>query len=244
MRTKEAMLLVSALALITVISYSSSRLGAIVKNYSQEGIMHEKVLEYKPLNATGESSELNQNIASLKEVYPDVVGWLSIPGTNIDYPFAKGSDNDYYLHQDLDKNWSLAGTIFMDYRNDSSFSDFSTLIFGHNMKNGSMFGTIKAFDDEAFFRRNNTGTIFLLDKTYEVEFIAFIVTKANDEIIYNSESIKSDADKEEFLDYIKSSARYYKDTNLSVEDTFITISTCNYEFNNARMVLVGKIKEI
>jgi sortase B len=239
-----------ALVLIAVISYSAYQLWGINRNYAQEAEMHSRIQQYSPVLRASSSSDshvpdeepviVNQSIIDLQARYPDVVGWLTIPNTQIDYPFVRGNDNDYYLHLDLDQNWSSSGTIFMDYRNSKDFSDFNTIIFGHNMRNGSMFGTLQNFNDQNFFDTNRTGTIFLANKTYEVEFIAFAVVKLDDAIVYNP-NISTETDKITFLDHVKNIARHYRDVDITANDRIITLSTCNYEFNDARMVLIGRI---
>ena len=183
---------------------------------------------------------VNQSIVDMQIKYSDAVGWLTIPNTLIDYPFVQANDNNHYLHTDLDQRWSQAGTIFMDYRNSNDFSDFNTIIFGHNMKNGSMFGSMQKFDNPGFFDSNKTGTIFLADMTYELEIIAFAVIKPDDTGIYNP-YITTEADRIAFLDYVKSVARHYRYADITPDDRFITLSTCNYEFNDARMVIIARI---
>ena len=247
------------IVLVAVIGYSGFKLQDIRQEYTREAEMHSRLLQYRPqptmhvtsasLTPSTEFAELpeqptqlvvNQSLIDLQAVYPDIVGWLTIPNTQIDYPFVQSHDNDFYLRRDLDQNVAQAGTIFMDYRNNSDFSDFNTIIFGHNMRNGSMFGTIKNFNDQTFFDTNRTGTIFLANEIYEIEIMAFAVIKPDDRIIYNP-NIATKEDKLIFLEYVKGTARYYKDISVTATDRIVTFSTCSYEFNDARMVIIGKL---
>jgi len=239
----------TALVLSVVIGYSGYQLWNINQKYAQEAEMHSRLMPYRPtpqvplaFGSSGSSDApiINQSIIDLQAKYPDAVGWLTIPNTKIDHSFVQGDNNDYYLHLDLDKSQSPAGTIFMDYRNSKDFSDFNTIIFGHNMRNGSMFGTLQNFNDQNFFDANKIGIIFLAGKTYEIEFIAFAAIQPNDAIIYNPH-IATEEDKAAFLSHTKSIARYYRHIDITTNDRVITLSTCNYEFNNARMVLIGRI---
>ena len=244
MKINKILLLSAALVLVAVIGYSGYQLQDINRGYAQEAQMHSRVLRLRPTPRVDPAApNENREILDLQAEFSDVVGWLSIPNTRIDYPFVQGKDNDFYLHLDLDQNWAAAGTIFMDYRNRPDFSDFSTILFGHHMRNGSMFAALQRFDDPAFFQANDTGTIFLADKTYEIRFMAFAVIEPNDVVIYNP-VISSDEDKIAFLEHVRSTARYYRDINATANDRIITLSTCNYEFYNARMVLVGMLTEI
>lgn len=260
MKLKQILFSGIVLILIAIIGFSGYQLWDIHRNNAQESTMHDRLLTYRPTpqtspQTTWQTSPLfdvddnpgscaapvaNQSIIDLREKYPDVIGWLYIANTRIDYPFAQAHDNEYYLHRDLDRNRSTAGTIFMDYRNSNDFSDFNTIIYGHNMRNGSMFGTLENFNDLNFFNTNVTGTIFLANETFEIEFMAFAVIKPNDAVIYNP-NITTEADKIIFFDHIRNTARYYRDINITTNDRVITLSTCNYEFNNARMVLIGRI---
>ena len=232
-----------------MIAYSGYQLWLIVDNNAKEATMHELVLPYRPSlpSATpgGASSapRTNQRIVELQAKFPGAVGWLTVPGTRIDYPFAQASDNDFYLHRSLDKRYLYAGTLFMDHQNSKDFSDFNTLIYGHHMKNRSMFGDLQKFTERNFFDSNKTGTVFLANKTYKVSFFAFAVIKPDDANIYDP-TISTDADKADFLAHLKSASRYYRDLGVGPDDHIITLSTCNYEFDNARMVLVGKLTEI
>lgn len=87
----------------------------------------------------------------LKKINDDITGWIHVPGTEIDYPVARGSDNSYYLKHGIDKKRSARGSLFMDYRNLGIGQDFNTVIYGHNMKDGSMFGDLVKYKEASFF---------------------------------------------------------------------------------------------
>jgi len=225
-----------AFCFAAVIVYSGYRIWAIQADYKKEADMRGAVMEYRPEDQPG-GEAANQSILHLQEKYPDVVGWLTVPNTNIDYPFAQSKDNDYYLRRDLNGSYAVAGTIFMDCRCEPDFTSKNTIIYGHHMKNGSMFGTLKSFNDKAFFDANKYGTIHLPHDTLTLEFFAYIVidpVKENE--IYNP--VLSDT----YFDYIKQKARHYRDVGLTGEDRIVTLSTCAYEFDNARMVLLARVR--
>jgi len=205
--------------------------------------------ELNNLNNLNKLKELSdsQDIANLKkgehsgnrfvydlqnEVNKNIAGWLVIPGTNIDYAFARAADNDFYLKRDLYGDNSAAGSLFMDFRCIEDFSDSNTIIYGHNMKNRSMFGDLRLFSDEAFFETNLLGTVFLNDDTYTLEFFAYMVVKDDDIIIYDPA-----ADQSEFIEYVKKNARQYREP--ATISAIVTLSTCSYESDGARMVLLA-----
>ena len=263
MKIRRFLLIVVACALLVLIGYSGLQLWEIYQVGTQEAALHSRLMQYRPPEqepisakfvpdpafetlpelAPDAAPRINQSIVDLQATYSEAVGWLTIPNTRVDYPFAQGESNATYLRMDLDQRPSAAGTLFMDFRNSRGFSDFNTIIFGHHMKNGSMFGTLQQFNSQTFFDANRTGTIFLADKTYEITFIAFAVIAPDDAVIYNP-VIETDADAVAFLDHVRRIARYYRNVGATVDDRFVTLSTCNYEFDDARMVLIGRLTEI
>jgi len=235
--------------LFSVIAYSGYQLYLIQHNNADEAKNHDRLMEYRPALPSADENgaitepKVNQKIVDLQAKYPDAVGWITVPNTKIDYPFAQAADNNFYLHRDLDKQYLFAGTVFMDHRNRRDFSDFNTVLFGHHMKNRSMFGDLQKFNDQAFFDANKTGTIFLADKTYTIEFFAFIVLKPSDAVIYDP-TVSDPVDEAAFLAHAKDKARFYRDIGVTTSNRIVTLSTCNYEFNDARMVLLGRLVEM
>jgi len=220
-----------ALLFATLLCYSAYRVWDIGKDYSAEAEMHKLVLEYKPQPA----ESVNQSVIDLREQYPDVAGWLTVPNTNIDYPFVRYKDNDFYLRRDLNGGDAMAGTLFIDYRCEGDFTSRNTIIYGHNMKNGSMFGTLKAFAENDFFAANTSGAIYLPRETLALAFFAYLVVDHADREIYSVDT------GEGYLAYVEKNARQYRDIGLAEGDRLVTLSTCSYEFNNARMVLLAKV---
>ena len=105
-------------------------------------------------------------------------------------------------------------------------------------KQESVFQTAR---DQDFFEANQTGTIFLADRTYTAEFFAFLVIRSDDKVIYGMNDNAASAAA--FLEYIHENARYYRDSGIAPEDSFVTLSTCAYEFTDARMVLIGRLTQ-
>ena len=231
---------VLVLVFIAVISYGSCQLLKINADYAKEAEIYRIVLKYKPEDTHEQVSSHteiveNQSVIDLKVQYPDAVGWLTIPNAGVDHPFVQYSDNDYYLYRDINGTYASAGTIFVDYRCKKDFSSRNTIIYGHHMKNGSMFGNLSAFSNPNFFNDNKSGTIYLPNDTLMLEFFAYMVIHPGDKEIYNT--VPGDT----YFDYLKQNARHYRDIGLTDNDRIVTFSTCSYEFNDARMVLLAKI---
>ena len=214
--------------------FSGWKLWGAMQDYKNEADMHKNVLEFKPL----EDEIFNQSVIDLQAKYPDAIGWLTVPGTKIDYPFVWHEGNDYYLRRDLDGKYATAGTLFLDYRCAPDFSAQNTIIYGHHMKNGSMFGTLKAFADKEFFDKNAIGTIYLPHENLKLEIFAYLVVKHTDGEIYNVDL------SENYFEYVRQNARQYRELGLAMGDRIVTLSTCSYEFQNARTVLLARATTI
>ncbi len=118
---------------------------------------------------------------TLKSVNPEVIGWIYVEALEgVNYPVVQAADNDKYLHLTYEGNYNFAGTIFIDYENSSDFNDCNTLVYGHNMKNGSMFGQLKKFtENEEAFNKSRYFWIFVPGKAYRYEIISAYTTSVN-----------------------------------------------------------------
>ena len=112
----------------------------------------------------GEKQEetVTVDFAALQEINPDVVAWIRIPGV-LEYPVVRGGDNSYYLNHTVQKTYNIAGSIFLDYRNERDFSDSKNIIYGHNMKDGSMFHVLRNYQDIDFFQEHTNMEVYLPD---------------------------------------------------------------------------------
>ncbi|MCL2300259.1 MAG: class B sortase [Firmicutes bacterium] len=204
---KKAICAVLAIAMLAVMGYSGAKLLALDEEIKAERRLHIELLEKKP---GGEENPL----ARLREENPDIIGWITVPYTNIDYPIVQGKDNSYYLRRDLNGEPARPGTIFMDYRCDGGGAGFS-VVYGHNMKSGAMFGTLKRYEDKAFLAAHPEGKILFEDGWHTLRFFDFRVVNEKDSLY--------DLPKE------------------AGGERVVALSTCSYAFQGARMVLLGKI---
>ena len=176
----------------------------------------------------------------LIEENDNTVGWLKIENTNIDYPVVQGDDNDFYLNHDFYDNKNSQGSIFMDFRNRGNLEDKHTIIYGHHMKNRTMFNDLNLYKDEEFFNENKTFTMKSLygEETYEI-FSTHVYE--NDPYIiktrFNNDEFGS------FIDSVKEKAEHEIDINVEESDDILTLITCAYDFKDARYVVhARKIK--
>ena len=180
------------------------------------------------------------DFASLKRVNEDVIGWIYIEALDgVSYPVVKGTDNSTYLHMTYEKNYNFAGTIFIDYENSADFNDCNTLVYGHNMKNGSMFGQLKEFSkDEATYQKSRYFCIFTPEKSYRYEIISAYTTAVNSDTytLFKGPG-------QEFQDYLNKITGYseIKTTpgEMTISDRIVTLSTCTGN-EATRYVVQGK----
>ncbi len=175
---------------------------------------------------------------SLLERNKDVLGWLYCPNTVINYPVVQGKNNDQYLHRDLDGKYLVSGTLFSDYRNGTLDEDTNYIIYGHNMKNGTMFNILTKYKQQAYYDQHPVIYYLTPDGNYKLELFAGLVVKRNDRI-YDPK-----LDEEEFttlLNDYRAKSTFKADVELEYNDTIVTLSTCSYEFDNARYIVMGRL---
>lgn len=177
---------------------------------------------------------------SLRKINPDVVAWIYIQGTNINYPVVQGWDNDYYLYHLFDNTYNKAGSIFMDYRNDYRLSDTNTVLHGHHMRNQSMFAQITGYTNQSFYDEHPYAMLLTPDGNYLVEFFSGYVADA-----YGSSwkmRFSSDSEYATWLNETAQKSHFASNVVPTVSDQVVTLSTCTYEYDNARFVVHGILR--
>lgn len=185
----------------------------------------------------------------LKSQNPDVVGWINIAGTEVDNPVYQTDNNDYYVKHDMDKKSNSYGALFLDYRcniNPMSLSR-NQIIYGHNMRYGAMFGTLDEYRDINYYRKN---PIISFDSLYEKRsykiFAIMIVNDSEDSTFGYSYSayrtaFTNDTDFMQWIKYSQDRSLFDIPVDINADDEIITLSTCCYDFDNARFVILGRL---
>ena len=253
-KAKKGMYLLITGVFLFGIAYSAYQLEMSNREYVKEKQVHQELLEYKPRpmiysegvekKDQGEAKEqiVNQSIIDLQKKNADVIGWITIPGTQIDYPFLWSDDYSKYLRTDINGKSSTAGSIFMDYRCDRTLKGAHSILFGHNMNNDSMFGSLPYFRDRTFFMEHQKGYIYLAHENIKLQAIACMVVESSNIEVYGV--AESDKQKEQFIETMKGKNLHGSETipgDLSIDDRFVILSTCSYEYNEARTVVVYRI---
>ena len=178
------------------------------------------------------------DISALQEINPDVIGWLTIDGTNINYPVLQGDLNYSYLNRDMEGNSSLTGSLYISYSANRYFEDDYTIIFGHHINGGAMFGSLDYFEDEEFLNEHLTGTLITENKVYDLHIQALFHTDAYSSVYqYNNiENLNEFLNSDELI-LISGSL-----TNIS--NKVLLLSTCAANGSTERIILIINMEEI
>lgn len=185
---------------------------------------------------TQEELSIRVDFQQLLAQYPNAVGWLYCEGTPINYPVMQSDDNDYYLRRLPDGTYNTAGSLFADYRCGELGESNNYIIYGHNMKNGTMFSSLTKYKSQSYYDEHPVLYLYTPEGNYQIELIAGFVSKPTGKI-YNTNQTY-----EQILKY-SSNSTFRSNVDPCEGDCYITLSTCSYEYENARYVVIGKIKK-
>ncbi len=192
----------------------------------------------------GEKSEpiLEIDFAALQESNPEIIAWLYCPDTEINYPVAQGTDNSYYLTHLADGTYNRNGCLFVDSQNASDFSDDNTIIYGHHMKSGKMFAGLIKYKSQEYFEQHPVVYLITPEHQYEIRLFAGYTAEVNSDSYYlqlgDSHSLA------EWMREVAARSDFKAAVQLTTKDRIVTLSTCAYDFQNARYVVHGKLVEI
>lgn len=198
--------------------------------------------EAKPLpELPSEPSQpvVSMDFSGLQEINPEIVGWIKGEGTGIDYPVMQADNNSYYLTHLYNGEYNNNGSIFMDYRNSGDFSDKNTVLYGHHMRNGTMFGDLEQYKDQEFFNAHPVMMLYTPGGDYLIELISGTVEDGTYEFVrFDLENNDS------FLNYmegLRSRSTFISDVEVQIDDQIIALCTCTYDWNNARYMVTGRL---
>ena len=178
----------------------------------------------------------------LQALNPEVFSWLTVYGTNIDYPVTQGSDNMKYVSTNAEGLYSLSGSIFLDCQNSKDFSDFNSILYGHHMEHKAMFGEIGYFSDRNIFDAHRYGNLYFDGKDHGIEFFAFIHTDAYDGLVFTA-NIREEEMRQLLLDDLMEKAMYKRDIGVTIGDRIVLFTTCSSASTNGRDILAGKVTD-
>lgn len=208
--------------------------------YAAAENVQEELMRLKPSEGGDKAS-----FEKLMKINPDVCAWLTVDNTNIDYPVLQGQDNLSYINTDVYGEFALAGSIFLDTRCDRNFQDDYSVLYGHYMSGGEMFGDLELFKDQKFFEENMTGTLLLPTESYDLKIFACMLVSASDEVIYEPE--KTNENMAGLMNYARRNALFVREDMLNelssaLEEStaqIVALTTCSYEYTDARTVVLA-----
>jgi len=195
-----------------------------------------KYATFKPSAMDG-----GKSFRELQAINPEVFAWLTVYGTNIDYPVTQGEDNMKYVNTNAEGQYSLSGSIFLDCYNSKDFSNFNSILYGHHMEKNAMFGEIGTFATKKMFESHRYGNIYFDERNHGIEFFAFVHADAYDDAVF-APDVKEEA-RQAYLDNLLELAVHVRDIGITVEDNIVMLSTCSASSTNGRDILIGRITD-
>lgn len=225
---------------VCVFAYSAFQLGTIFYNYykiekDSDELIEEYVKEPEVVEEKIDPLERQVDFKAMQKRNKDVIGWLYIPDTKIDEPILKGASNDTYLRTDIDKNPKTAGQVFVDEINSKDFSDDNTIIYGHNMKNGSRFHDLRYYVEKEFYDEHNLVYIYLPNGTVNVyKIYSASVINAN------SDFYQKGINYSKYIQKAQSSAKQTSKVSAK-QQPLILLSTCYAHNSDNRYVVFARL---
>lgn len=244
-RRKNMILNVILVAAIVVFCVSAFKLLQIGKGYKDGQSEYEKVRDVAIKNAD-DKEKFRVDFDELMKINDDTVGWIRFykEPSQINYPVVQGEDNDLYLHKTFSANENTLGAIFVDAAASSDFTDKNTIIYGHRMKDGSMFRKLEEYKDKDFWKENPYFYIYTPDGK-EITYKIYSVGQVLDTSDTYLTSFAGEEDYQKFLDMTMKEADYDTGVKVTTDDTIVTLSTCTAASDENRFVVRGvKEKEV
>ena len=182
------------------------------------------------------------DLDELRKINPEIVGWLRIDGTKINYPVVQAKDNNKYLVRDYRGSYATAGSIFLDYR-DTPFKNDFMIIYGHRMDGEKMFGPLLRFEEKEFFDSHRTGKLYTADGNFDLEISDFAVINVDTSKLY-SHNLNKNGQNQEIIDEIHKSAKQSREVEFDPNGQILVLSTCNRDSKHFRDVLLTKMTPV
>ena len=213
---------------IFIFCISTWKLYGYYRSYKKAKDTYSKIAKE---NVKISKNERKIDFKKLKSQNQDIAGWIYIRGTTIDYPIVQGKDNEEYLHQDFNKKKSSSGTIFLDNNCNKDFTSDNNIIYGHHMKNGTMFAQLLKFREKSFLKKHNEIMIFTPDRTIHLKVISAYAQKAQNKIPV---TFANDKQKKAYIKKIESMSEQTIKTSRINDSHIYTFVTCSYEGEDNR----------
>jgi len=242
---KEAILnLILYIILLSILIYSGIKIFKWYKDKTNNNKIVEQIKSTVIVEGKNEGEnkeEYTVNFNKLKEQNNETIAWLKVNNTNVEYPVVKGTNNSFYLNHSFDKSNNSAGWIFADYRNKFDNTDKNIIIYGHNMRDSSMFGSMKNILNSDWYENEKNTDITLYTENEKCIYKVFSIYKIENEDYYIKTEFKNDNEFEKFIKTLKKRSIKDFSVDVSKDDDILTLSTCAN--NNKYRIVLHAIKE-
>ena len=235
-RVKRTAQSIIILCLAVIVAISGWNLYKMTKDYRISKAIYDSIAE---LAMPQHEFDGEIDFEALRKVNPDIVGWLYYADTHINYPVVMGRDNDQYLRLAFDGTWSINGSLFVDAVTWYPFQQFNTIVYGHHMQDGSMFADFKKLKEYSFYEDHPQLELITPEGKFHLMICAFLNQPADSAIYYMN--ITDDAEKQNYIDLVNSLAMYTTDQKMSIDDRLVVLSTCAYEYQDARYMVIARM---
>lgn len=216
--------------MVGLFCYSSIKIIQITSDRIENQQLINELQQLKTVVEENEEIKEESKFASLQKVNDDFVGWITIENTQINYPVVQADDNEYYLDKNFEKQNTLSGSIFIDFRNKLTEENKNIILYGHRMKDGTMFGELNKFLNADFFVSSPTIQFETLEKNYHLEVFSTYLTTTD--FNYIQTDFSNDDEYVEFLQQLYDRSVYKKQVELTPNTKIVTFSTCDYSLDS------------
>lgn len=209
--------------------------------YKKGDELMEEIAQYVsiPQENASEDEKFLVDYDALAEINPDFVGWLYLEGTVINYPVVQGEDNNYYLSHVFEGEQHKYGSIFMDYRNHANFEDFNTVIYGHRMNSGAMFGSLIEYKNQEYYEQHPVFMLYTKEQVYRLEiFAAYEIEAKMENVPFH---FATDEEYQAYLDSAMAQSDIQTDVSVNTSEHIVTLSTCTKTNQNKRFIVQAKL---
>jgi sortase B len=200
----------------------------------------EKIYENTESHSISVIPLLEIDFEELYTINADAGTWLYCPDTVIDYPVMRADDYDYYLHYLPDGTRNANGALFIDYNNAPDFTDDLTVIYGHSMKSGQMFGSLKGYKEQSYYEKHPFMFLYTELGNYRIELLYGCVIAAGE---WRDQAYMYDLNLSSLLRYASANTTFVSDIEYAEGERVVAMSTCSYEYDDARYVVIGVVKQ-
>lgn len=243
-RVRRAAIDIIIVCLAVVCVFSGWKIWSILHEYHKNQGIYDELAGTAHAGGSSDGAAWVVDFDALRSINPDIVAWIRYEGTPIDYPIVHGSDNEKYLTTLFEGSYGGCGTLFVEAATERPFGQFNTIVYGHHMRDGSMFASLEDLRDPQYSEDHPEMQLCTPDGRFRLQIWAFLNQPADSDFYITN--ITAEEDRQAYLDLIRSSAEYLTavDDTVSTSDRIVVLSTCAYEYEDARYLVACRMQPV